>query len=249
MELEEYSKLKPGTPVEINMFKLVELLGNLSKIKKTDSCRIVGTYLGNHQISIPLISYPHEIILKNIIDHDLINNVNNINEGDLFRINEEDIKELFSDDARPVLCCDDDVRILYSDGSHIVNEIKITDSEYSVFIRESGSTSFAAISEDYEYFKIKFVTGFNIENPDDIDIHPYRINFYYRPGLYNGSIPADRVYLLSKDSILCDLNVPHGKISFVIERNKKDDNDELAPSSYFIVTATGINLGGDSNGK
>lgn len=231
MELEEYSKLKPGTPVEIDMLKLGELLGNLSKIKKTDGCRVVGTYLGNHQVSIPLISYPHEIILKNIIDHDLIDDVNHINDRDVFRISEEDIKELFSDDARPVLFCNDDVRILHSDGSHIVNETRITDSEYSPFIRESGSPC----SED---FKIKFVTGFNIENPDNIDIHPYRINFYYRPGLYNGSIPADRVYLLSKDSILCDLNVPHGKISFIIERNKKDNNDEEAPSSYFIVTAT-----------
>lgn len=242
MELEEYSKLKPGTPVEIDIYKIEEIIGSLKKIKKTDGCRVVGTYLGKNQISIPLVSYPHGIILRNI-DHDFINNVNHVNNMYVFRIHKEDFAELFICDEPAHLNYDNDSMLLiYNDDSHLNAEIKVADSEYA---------SFCYFEPDLgsDYFKLRFINGYNITTPDNIKNHTYVINFYYKSGLYNGSIPADRVYLLSKDSILCDLNVPHGKISFVIERNKKDDNDELAPSSYFIVTASGINLGGDSNGK
>lgn len=239
MELEEYSKLKPGTPVEIDIYKIEEIIGSLKKIKKTDGYRVVGTYLGKNQISIPLVSCPHEIILRNI-DHEFINNVNHVNNMDVFRIHKEDFAELFiCDEPAKLNYNNDSILLIYNDNNHVNDEVKVTDSEYARFCYfEPDLSSY--------YFKIKFINGYNIATPDDIKIHRYVINFYCKSGLYNGSIPADRVYLLSKDSILCDLNVPNGKISFVIERNKKDDG-ELAPSSYFIVTATGINLGGDSH--
>lgn len=239
MTLEEYNALKPGTPVEVDIYEIEEIIGSLKKIKKTDGCRIVCIYLGKNQVSIPLVSYPHGIILRNI-NHDLINNVNNVNEISVFRIHKEDFAELFICDEPAKLNYDNDsILLIYNDDNHL-NEVKVTDSEYARFCYFEPDLSSA-------YFRIRFINGYNIATPDDIKIHAYVINFYYGSGLYNGSIPADRVYLLSKDSILCDLNVPHGKISFVIERNKKDDNDELAPSSYFIVTTTGINLGGDSH--
>lgn len=239
MKLEEYSKLKPGTPVEIYTLDLKELLGDLRKIKKVDGCRVVGTYLGNNQVSIPLVSYPHEIILSNMRDHNFIDNVNHTNDMDVFRIHKEDFAELFICDKPVKLNYDNDsILLIYTNNNHL-DEIKVVDSEYAHFCYFEPDLNSS-------YFKIRFINGYNISTPDNIKAHTYVIDFYFHAGLYIGSIPADRVYLLSKDSILCDLNVPRGKISFIIERNKKDDEKE-APSSYFIITTTGINLGGDSH--
>lgn len=248
MTLEEYNALKPGIVVEVNIIKLGELLGDLSKIKKVDGGRIVGRYLGGKKVSIPLKTYPYEIILNNITSSDLIDNVNNANKYDIFNIDIKDLQELFICDEPARLVCDyNTVQVISSDtdpdGYHGVS---IADTTYDMYLLNTGNNN---------RFKIRFINGFNISDEDDIKRHPLIIDFYHDLGSYSGSIPADKCYLLSNDSVLCDLKVPSGKISFIIERNKASytpglcrDSDEDSPSSFFVIsTNTGINLGGDSH--
>lgn len=248
MTLEEYNALKPGTVVEINIIKLGELLGDLSRIKKVDGGRIVGRYLGGKKVSIPLKTYPYEITLNNITISDLIDNVNNSNKYDIFNIDIKDLREIFICDKPPRLVCDyNTVRVISSDTDPDgYCGVSIADTSYDIYLERAGNNN---------HFRIRFINGFNISDEDDIKRHPLIIDFYHDLGWYSGSIPADKCYLLSNDSVLCDLKVPSGKISFIIERSKASytpglckDSDEDSPSSFFVInTNTGINLGGDSH--